>query len=219
MWQIGHKLTHAQEEYHLFYQTFFKDFSNPLAWHHFSGDSGSGVAFKAIVFLPSRLYVLAWFVTHGLTLRLLFRDAKFWQTLPEQKPKDIKLMVKRVFITSDLGDDSLPKWASWVKVVVDGTYQRLTPWWLPNKQIPVSGRFAPQRFSWNPPIQPFSQAIEANDYQAYDTALHKNFGGRSWKVWENTRSLRFYYQARSCGRFKKSGEIGIFDAIFYKSTK
>ena len=36
-------------------------------------------------------------------------------------------MVKRVFITSDLGDDSLPKWASWVKVVVDGTYQRLTP--------------------------------------------------------------------------------------------
>lgn len=29
-------------------------------------------------------------------------------------------MVKRVFITSDLGDDAMPKWASWVKVVVDG---------------------------------------------------------------------------------------------------
>jgi heat shock protein beta len=29
-------------------------------------------------------------------------------------------MVKRTFITSDLGDNSLPKWASWVKVVVDG---------------------------------------------------------------------------------------------------
>lgn len=29
-------------------------------------------------------------------------------------------MVKRVFITSDLGDHGLPKWASWVKVVVDG---------------------------------------------------------------------------------------------------
>lgn len=31
-------------------------------------------------------------------------------------------MVKRVFITSDLGEDALPKWASWLKVVVDGTY-------------------------------------------------------------------------------------------------
>lgn len=29
-------------------------------------------------------------------------------------------MVKRVFITSDLGEHSLPKWASWVKVVIDG---------------------------------------------------------------------------------------------------
>ena len=29
-------------------------------------------------------------------------------------------MVKRVFITSDLGDEPLPKWASFVKVVVDG---------------------------------------------------------------------------------------------------
>lgn len=28
-------------------------------------------------------------------------------------------MVKRVFITNDLGEDALPKWASWVKVVVD----------------------------------------------------------------------------------------------------
>jgi len=31
-------------------------------------------------------------------------------------------MVKRVFITSDLGDDALPQWASWVKVVVDGKH-------------------------------------------------------------------------------------------------
>ena len=29
-------------------------------------------------------------------------------------------MVKRVFITSDLGESALPLWASWVKVVVDG---------------------------------------------------------------------------------------------------
>ena len=35
---------------------------------------------------------------------------------------DIRLMVKRVFITSDLGEDAMPKWASWVKVVVDGLF-------------------------------------------------------------------------------------------------
>lgn len=29
-------------------------------------------------------------------------------------------MVKRVFITSDLRDQALPQWASWVKVVIDG---------------------------------------------------------------------------------------------------
>lgn len=29
-------------------------------------------------------------------------------------------MVKRTFITSDLGEDALPKWASWVKAVIDG---------------------------------------------------------------------------------------------------
>jgi heat shock protein beta len=29
-------------------------------------------------------------------------------------------MVKRVFITNNLGEEPLPKWASWVKVVIDG---------------------------------------------------------------------------------------------------
>jgi len=29
-------------------------------------------------------------------------------------------MVKRTFITSDLGEDYLPKWASWVKAIIDG---------------------------------------------------------------------------------------------------
>lgn len=38
----------------------------------------------------------------------------------ESISKDVKLMVKRVFITNDFGADALPKWASWVKVVVDG---------------------------------------------------------------------------------------------------
>ena len=40
----------------------------------------------------------------------------------EWKQNDIKLMVKRTFITSDLGEHSLPKWANWIKVVVDGMF-------------------------------------------------------------------------------------------------
>lgn len=48
------------------------------------------------------------------------RDEQYWQQPLEHRSRDVKLMVKRVFITSDLGGNSLPKWASWVKVVIDG---------------------------------------------------------------------------------------------------
>jgi len=50
----------------------------------------------------------------------MYRGEDYWQKPLEYKSKDFKLMVKRVFITSDIGDEGLPKWASWVKVVVDG---------------------------------------------------------------------------------------------------
>ena len=45
----------TDEEYTLLYQATFRDFAGPLAWQHFSGDTGSGVSFKAIIFVPSRL--------------------------------------------------------------------------------------------------------------------------------------------------------------------
>lgn len=93
--------TVTEEEYKTFYQATFKDYEEPLAWHHFSGDSGSGVSFKAIIYVPSHL------------------DDSWWQNPLQTSSKDIRLMVKRVFITSDLGEDALPKWANWVKVVVD----------------------------------------------------------------------------------------------------
>lgn len=47
--------SHYQDDYNLFYTSFFKDFSRPLAWHHFAADAGSGVAFKALLFFPSKL--------------------------------------------------------------------------------------------------------------------------------------------------------------------
>jgi heat shock protein beta len=47
--------TITSEEYERFYEATFRDYEKPLAWHHFSGDSGSGVSFKAIIFVPSHL--------------------------------------------------------------------------------------------------------------------------------------------------------------------
>ncbi|KAG2077431.1 HSP90-domain-containing protein [Suillus decipiens] len=93
--------TITDEDYGLLYQGIFKDFQKPLAWHHFHGDSESGVSFRAIIYIPTRL-----------------SDEFFNQPL-DSPSKDVMLMVKHVFITSDLGEYSLPKWASWVRVVID----------------------------------------------------------------------------------------------------
>ena len=54
IWQRDPK-TVTDEEYEAFYSATFKDQEKPLAWHHFSGDSGSGVSFKAIIYIPARL--------------------------------------------------------------------------------------------------------------------------------------------------------------------
>jgi heat shock protein beta len=50
--------------------------------------------------------------------------------IPAQLPKDfwqkiasglnnVRLMVKRVFITDDMGDEFMPRWLSFLKVTVD----------------------------------------------------------------------------------------------------
>ncbi|KAG2141685.1 Hsp90 protein-domain-containing protein [Suillus bovinus] len=93
--------TVTDEEYELLYQGTFKDFQKPLAWHHFHGDSESGVSFHALIYIPSRL------------------TEEFFNNPLDSSTKDVRLMVKHVFITSDLGEYGLPKWASWVKVIID----------------------------------------------------------------------------------------------------
>jgi heat shock protein 90kDa beta len=89
-------------EYELFYQATFRDIgTKPLAWNHFSGDVGSGSSFRALLYIPAKL------------------PDDFWQGA-QTLTKGIRLMVKRTFITSDLGEDYMPRWASWVKAVIDG---------------------------------------------------------------------------------------------------
>lgn len=50
---------------------------------------------------------------------LPYSNEKFWQSA---KPElnNVRLMVKRVFITSDLGENPMPKWISWLRAIVDG---------------------------------------------------------------------------------------------------
>jgi len=92
--------TVTDEEYKEFYKVTFKDYNDPpLAWHHFQGDSGSGVSFRAIIYIPGSL------------------SREFWNSPTAEN--NVRLMVKRVFITSDLGEDGVAKWASWLKVIID----------------------------------------------------------------------------------------------------
>ncbi|KAG6332715.1 hypothetical protein ID866_6376 [Astraeus odoratus] len=91
----------SDKEYQLLYQAAFKDFRKPLGWTHFTGDTGSGVSFRAIIYIPP--YIEESFYTKPL----------------EANAKDVKLYVKHVFITSDLEEYDLPKWASWVCVIID----------------------------------------------------------------------------------------------------
>ncbi|KAG1870017.1 heat shock protein Hsp90 family [Suillus subluteus] len=60
----------------------------------------------------------------------LFMSPRIWTEEFFNKPldnsaKDIRLLVKYVFITSDLGEYGLLKWASWVKVIIDADVLQL----------------------------------------------------------------------------------------------
>ncbi|KAG8884080.1 hypothetical protein FRB97_005303 [Tulasnella sp. 331] len=90
----------TDEEYNLFYRATFKDHNNPIAYHHFKGDTGAGVGFRAVFFLPSEI------------------PKDFWNS-PKATTDGVRMFVKRVFITSDLGEDALPKWISWIRAIVD----------------------------------------------------------------------------------------------------
>ncbi|KAF8760295.1 Heat shock protein Hsp90 [Rhizoctonia solani] len=89
----------TKDEVNQFFMSTFKEHNGPLAHSIYKGDSGP-VSFRTMFFIPSEL------------------NEKFWQSA---KPElnNIRLMVKRVFITSDLGPNAMPKWLSWLKAIVD----------------------------------------------------------------------------------------------------
>ncbi|GAA5930366.1 hypothetical protein JCM3775_004369 [Rhodotorula graminis] len=89
----------TEAEYEDFYVKTFKDSEPPLAWSHFKGDAGS-TTFRALIYIPS-----------GLPNDFYSKDYVSLDSL--------KLFVRRVFITSDLGKDYLEKHLNWVKVFID----------------------------------------------------------------------------------------------------
>ncbi|KAM0793636.1 hypothetical protein ACM66B_001068 [Microbotryomycetes sp. NB124-2] len=89
----------TDNEYEEFYKQTFKANEAPLGWTHFKGDAGS-TSFRALVYVPATL-------PHDFY-------SKDYVSL-----QSLKLFVRRVFITSDLGKDYLPRHLNWIKVFID----------------------------------------------------------------------------------------------------
>uniref|UniRef100_A0A914GXX7 Histidine kinase/HSP90-like ATPase domain-containing protein n=1 Tax=Globodera rostochiensis TaxID=31243 RepID=A0A914GXX7_GLORO len=89
----------AEDEYKEFYKSITKDFDEPLGHVHFTAEGE--VSFKSILYVPKTLATDAFaFQNYGKT------------------EDNIKLYVRRVFITDDF-QDMLPKYLSFIRGIVD----------------------------------------------------------------------------------------------------
>ncbi|GAA6008096.1 hypothetical protein JCM10207_007028 [Rhodosporidiobolus poonsookiae] len=89
----------SDEEYENFYMKTFSASDPPLAWSHFKGDAGS-TTFRALIYIPS-----------GVPKDFYSKDYVSLESL--------KLFVRRVFITNDLGKNYLERHLNFIKVFID----------------------------------------------------------------------------------------------------
>ncbi|KAJ3384508.1 hypothetical protein HDU84_002901 [Entophlyctis sp. JEL0112] len=86
----------SAEDYNEFYKAFSNDMAEPMAYTHFSAEGDN--EFKAILFIPKKA------------------PTNFLQKL-ESVAKNVKLFVRRVFITDE--NDLMPRWLSFITGLVD----------------------------------------------------------------------------------------------------
>lgn len=91
--------TVSDEDYINFYQAHYKETTAPLFWTHIKGDVGS-TSFRALVYVPPTI------PNDVFSLNYIDLNA-------------VRLYVRRVFITNDLGPTFLPKWLQYVKIIID----------------------------------------------------------------------------------------------------
>ncbi|RUP47781.1 Hsp90 protein-domain-containing protein [Jimgerdemannia flammicorona] len=88
----------SDTEYVEFYKALTRDTSDPLSWAYFKGEGE--VEFRAIIYVPPKA------------------PANYYQTLSDMQ-RTVRLFVKRVFITDELGTDFMPRWLSFIRALVD----------------------------------------------------------------------------------------------------
>lgn len=89
----------SEEEYIEFYKSFSKnENAQPITWSHFKGEGD--VDFRSIIYVPPE------------------PEANFYQSLATDT-SNVKLFIKRVFITDEVAGDFFPKWLSFLKAIVD----------------------------------------------------------------------------------------------------
>ncbi len=84
-------------EYNDFYKGTFKEFLDPLATSHFNVEGD--IEFKAMLYIPGM--------------------APFDQQDMVRKSRNIKLYVRRVFISDQFDEDLMPRYLNFIKGIVD----------------------------------------------------------------------------------------------------